>query len=79
MTVSELIEILKTLPPDAPVVAEGYEDGYDTIKKVKQIKVAEVENKEWYIGLYEESNAPDAIDVVYLAAENKSDNKYEGK
>ena len=34
MTVFELIHQLQTMPPDALVVSEGYEDGYDSIKEV---------------------------------------------
>jgi hypothetical protein len=34
MTVSELIQKLQTLPQDALVITEGYEDRYDTIKKI---------------------------------------------
>ena len=37
MTVQQLIEILKTYPADALVVTEGYEDGYEPIKKVEFI------------------------------------------
>jgi hypothetical protein len=33
MTVLELIHQLQIMPPDALVVAEGYEDGYDSIHK----------------------------------------------
>jgi len=31
MTVKELINILKTMPQDALVVTEGYEDGFDAV------------------------------------------------
>jgi hypothetical protein len=33
MTAQELMEILKTFPADSIVVADGYEDGYESIKK----------------------------------------------
>jgi hypothetical protein len=75
MKVSELIEILKSFPKDSLVVADGYEDGYDSIKKVKVIKVKEVEVKEWYYGNYDWSTSPDGIEVVYLDAESKNDIK----
>ena len=55
MTVSELINRLQTLPPDALVVSEGYEDGYDTIKRVSLIAVTENPNQEWYVGQYIDS------------------------
>jgi hypothetical protein len=75
MTVSELIHQLKTMPPDALVVSEGYEDGYDTIKEVSVITVEENPQKEWYLGKYIESKNPGTIQVVFLNAESKSENK----
>jgi len=41
MTVSELIQQLQTLPPNALVVTEGYETGYEPIKKVQVLPVEE--------------------------------------
>ncbi len=32
-TVSELIEILRTFPPDTPVLTSGYENGYENIQQ----------------------------------------------
>jgi hypothetical protein len=75
MTVSELITQLQTLPPDALVVAEGYEDGYDTIKRVSLIAVEENPNQEWYVGKYIDSKNEDAQEVVFLNADSKEDKK----
>ena len=64
MTVSQLIQQLQTLPQDALVIIEGYEDGYDTIKNVSLIPVAENPKQEWYLGKYingEEANAMRAV------------------
>ncbi len=33
MTVGELIRLLQTYPQDMPVVVDGYEGGYDDLKK----------------------------------------------
>lgn len=75
MTVSELITQLHTLPPDALVVAEGYEEGYDTIKRISMIAVEENPNQEWYVGKYIASKNENAQQVVFLNAETKADKK----
>ena len=73
MTVSELIQHLQTMPQDAMVVAEGYEDGFDSIKKVSVIKVKENPEQNWYVGKYIKSDKADATEVVFLDAESKSE------
>jgi hypothetical protein len=73
MTVAELIKQLQMLPPDGLVIAEGYEDGYDTIKKVLIIPIEENQKKEWYVGKYIDSDNPDALVAVFLDAENKAE------
>jgi hypothetical protein len=46
MTVNDLIKILQTLPSDLTVVSEGYETGFEPIKKVSIIKVDENRSQE---------------------------------
>ena len=46
MTVKELLQQLQTFPQDAFVVTEGYEEGFDAIKKVSMIRVEENTTKE---------------------------------
>lgn len=75
MNVTELIRILKQMPQDALVVAEGYEDGYDSIKKVSLVSVEENPEKEWYLGHFIQSNKENAMKVVFINAENKADKK----
>lgn len=75
MIVSELIEKLQTLPPDALVVGEGYEDGYDTIKRVSVITVEENPQQEWYLGQYIASKNENAQQVVFLNADSKAEKK----
>jgi hypothetical protein len=75
MTVLELIQQLQTMPPDALVVSEGYEDGYDTIKEVSIIEVVENPDKKWYLGKYIDSRNSDGLQVVFLNAQSKSENK----
>jgi hypothetical protein len=72
MTVQQLIEILKIYPADSLVVTEGYENGYETIKKVKLIKVEENKNKEWWDGRY--NKVEKGPEVVFLDAETKKTN-----
>lgn len=75
MTVSELIQQLQKAPPDALVVTEGYEDGYDTVKKVSLIAIEENEQPVWYVGKYTASNQPGAQQAVLLYAGTKDENK----
>ena len=55
MNVQELIDKLKSLSPDARVVVDGYEDGFDDVTDVKQVAVEPRTQKEWYNGKYEKS------------------------
>lgn len=73
MTVSQLIQKLQTLPPDAMVITEGYEDGYDTIKKVSLIPVKENPKNEWYLGKYVDSKEAKGMQAVFLNAETKAE------
>jgi hypothetical protein len=72
MTASELIQQLKTLPPDIKIMIRGYEDGYNDILMLKPIKIKPLENAPWYSGEYENSNDNDAISAVDLFGENKN-------
>jgi len=69
MTVQQLIETLKGYPADALVVTEGYEDGYEPIKKAELIKVEENKNKEWWDCRY--NKVEKGLAVVFLDAETK--------
>ena len=77
MTTTELIEKLKTMPPDALVVTEGYEEGYDSVKSVSEITLIEAEKKEWYLGKYETPypQTDKGFKAVLLYAGTKADNK----
>ena len=72
MTVKELINLLTTMPQDALIVTEGYEDGYDTVKKVSIIGVEENPLKEWWVGKYSDGKA---MDVVFLYSGTKEEKK----
>jgi len=75
MRVADLIEKLKLLPQDALVVTEGYETGYEPVKKVELINVVENPSHKWWDGEYEKSEDPDTLEVVFLDSETKNANK----
>jgi hypothetical protein len=48
MNVAELIERLRTFPPDLPVLVEGYESGWDSIQNLRQDKIVQFDQaREW--------------------------------
>lgn len=51
MTVAELIELLKAMPPEMEAVVRGYESGYDIIKDVRPVKAID-DPGAWYDGRY---------------------------
>jgi hypothetical protein len=53
MTVKELIELLSLHNPDLKVVARGYEDGWDDIRRVQALNVVHEPNNSWYSGKYQ--------------------------
>lgn len=69
MTVAELIKKLQTFPADSIVVTDGYETGFEPVKKVEMIKINENHLREWWDGMYEKSESPDDMEAVYLNAE----------
>jgi len=75
MTVRELINILATMPQDALVVTEGYEDGYDVVKDVSVICVSENPQKDWWNGKYIELEKEEFMRAVLLYSGTKEENK----
>ncbi len=73
MNVAELIKILESMPPDAEVVTEGYETGYEPIKKVTTLYVEPNEGKNWWDGKYDKATNTQNHLVVFLDAETKKD------
>ena len=53
MTVQDLIDALLLLPKDAEIVVEGYENGFDAVHELQQIKVVQVKNPEDFNGQYQ--------------------------
>ena len=61
MTVKELIEQLQTLDPDMRVFTDGYEDGYDDVVSVNNIRdIALSYNDEWYYGTHMDADRIDS-------------------
>lgn len=56
MTAEELIKRLKSLPPETPVLVEGYETGYDEIINLTTQEVIRYRNAQEWDG---EFQAPD--------------------
>jgi len=73
MTVKELINQLATMPQDALVVTEGYEDGYDT-HYVETHGRASLQ-KDWWICKYINPTGSQSKDVVLLYSGTKEENK----
>ncbi len=70
MTAQELIKHLQTLPSDTKIVVRGYEDGYNDILKLKEVKIKLNPNAYRWVGEYEDSTDTDAIDAIDLFGEN---------
>jgi len=59
---------------NAIVITEGYEDGFDSVKKVSIMKVKANPDKEWWVGKYIETENSDGETVVFLNAKTKAEN-----
>lgn len=76
MTVKELIQCLEKHDPDKQVVVRGYEDGYNGVRKVKEISIVPHPQQEnWYVGEYDEADNEEdmkgAIFAIELWGENR--------
>ena len=61
MTVTDLIRVLETCPPDLRVMVQGYEDGVDDLEPdcVLTRDVLLNVNEGWYYGRHEEASEGD--------------------
>ena len=66
MEVKELIEQLKSLPADALILVQGYEDGFDEIVAVKEVPVVKRPAPYHWEGQYEDAEK-DRKDVITAA------------
>jgi hypothetical protein len=74
MNVQELIESLKSLPPDKKVVIRGYEEGYNDISEIREIRIVLRPDLPWYYGQYLLGSKQDDIEAIELFGENKNEN-----
>ena len=70
MTAQELIQHLQTLPPTTKIVVRGYEDGYNDILMLKEVKIKLKADAHWYNGEFEDSTETDAITAIDLFGDN---------
>jgi hypothetical protein len=73
MTASELIRLLQEFPPDIKIVVRGYEDGYNDILKLRQVKIKYNPEAARYYGLYFDSEEANAILAVDLFGKNPNE------
>lgn len=68
MTVQELIDQLRQLPPDHIVLVEGYENGWDTLVSIEPSRAARQTPCAEWDGEFERAAASDsqAVDSVLL-------------
>jgi hypothetical protein len=72
MTAQQLIQLLQNLPPTTKIVVRGYEDGYNDILKLIEVKIKNNIESVWYNEEYEESRDADAINAINLFGENQN-------
>lgn len=67
-TVSQLVEILKSLPQDLPVLTSGYESGFENFYQPDIIKVKHEPENEYYEGEFQvaEDGDEETFDAVIL-------------
>lgn len=53
MDVKGLIQLLSTLPQDAEIIVDGYENGFDSVHELQKMQVVQVKNPEDYDGQYQ--------------------------
>jgi hypothetical protein len=67
-TVSQLVEILKSLPQDLPVLTSGYEGGFENFYQPSIIKVKHEPENPYYEGEFQvaEGGDEDTFDAVVI-------------
>ncbi len=81
MTIQELIDKLKTFPPETLVVVKGYEDGYNDISSFEEVALQLNAHEEWYYGQHDITKDSSAVRAIALLGENKNasdDVKFKG-
>jgi len=63
MTAQELIDKLKTYPPETMVVVDGYEGGCGEPTEISLINIKLNQNTEWYYGKHEVASKDKPFDT----------------
>lgn len=74
-TVGKLIEVLKTLPENLPVVVSGYESGYENFFHPYVCKMKHEPENSYYDGEFQKAEKinKDTFDAVVLQRVERSD------
>lgn len=76
MNVGELIKLLQAYSPDAQVVVQGYEEGFDDITVVTEIAIQPSGEPKWYYGRFEKTDPKESTGskkAVLLFSRGRSD------
>lgn len=73
MNIRQLIDLLRQFPDDMPVVVQSYEEGYDPITEVKELTIASVKNRQWYVGVYAEVDQVGQKALLIASKYNRAD------
>jgi len=67
-TVGQLVDFLKTLPQDLPVLTSGYENGFENFYPLSIIKVRHEPENEYYDGEFQvaEDGEEETFDAVVI-------------
>jgi hypothetical protein len=67
-TVGQLVDLLKTLPQDLPVLTSGYENGFENFYEPEIIKVKHEPENPYYDGEFQVADGGDerALDAVVI-------------
>ena len=71
MTAQELIQLLHARPPHTKIVVRGYEDGYNNILRLNEVKIKPKADAEWYDGEYIDTNDAEATLAIDLFGVNQ--------
>jgi hypothetical protein len=63
MKVKELIQLLHKVNPEALIVVDGYEGGYDTPSATDMIRISGPYKREWYYGSYDNAIKDELLNV----------------
>lgn len=72
MTIKDLKEKLAAFPDDTLVLVKGYEDGYNDIDQILEMKVHLNVHQHWYYGAHDETKEANGITAIALVGENKN-------